>query len=159
MKLMLPFFALFSIFSFFTCQAEEVLKDSTLKSPLDSPEFSTFKELAVSADVIGLFQGTGPFTVFIPNNAAFEKLGWLKLRELRNPSNKDQLAELLLDHVLPGKYMAKNLKTMTVKTVGGANLVIRAENGSITVNGAKVLKTDLVGPNGVVHEIDTVLLP
>lgn len=127
-------------------------------SPFDAPELSTFKELATAADVITLFQGTGPFTAFVPTNAAFAKLGREKLDELRKPENKDRLANLILDHVISGKYLSRGLKTMRVKTVGGEYLNIDVDDNMIKVNKAKVVKADLIGPNGVVYEIDTVII-
>jgi uncharacterized surface protein with fasciclin (FAS1) repeats len=126
---------------------------------IDRPELSTYKKAAESAKIIQLFQGTGPFTAFIPTNAAFEKLGKEKLDILLSQNNQDRLADILMYHVVPGKYLEKNLKSMKVRTIEGREITIQVNNGEIRVNGAKVVKTDLIGPNGVVHEIDTVLIP
>lgn len=126
---------------------------------LTHPELSVFAEGVKAADVGDLFQGTGPFTAFIPSNEAIDKFGQNKWKNLLKPENKDELTSILIYHIVPGKYMSKSLKTMTLKTINGKNIEIQVENGQIKVNNAKVIRTDMVGPNGVVHEIDTVLVP
>lgn len=129
----------------------------SLRNP--DPNFQTFFDAIVVADLTDLFQGTGPFTAFVPTNAAFEKLGKNKLELLFKPENKDQLTSLLIYHIVPGKYLAKSLKSTELKTVNGKNIAVSVDNGEIHINKAKVLRTDIVGPNGVIHEIDTVLEP
>lgn len=123
------------------------------------PELSTFVALVNKAELKDLFNGTGPFTVFAPTNAAFKKLGQKKMDELSKPENRDELSTLLIYHVMPGKYLAKNLRTRTAPTINGKTLQISVENDQAQVNNAKIIKTDIVGPNGVIHEIDTVLIP
>jgi uncharacterized surface protein with fasciclin (FAS1) repeats len=125
----------------------------------EDPDLKTFAKAVTAADLTELFNGTGPFTAFAPTNQAFEKLGRHKLKELLDPKNKDLLASILIYHIVPGKYMAKNLKPRNFKTVNGKEIEITVDNGEIRVNGARVIKADLVGPNGVLHEIDTVLIP
>ena len=96
----------------------------------------------------------------MPTNAAFDKLGKEKLNQLLEPQNQDYLTDILIYHIVPGKYMARNLKSMRLQTINGKYLTItKGKDGEIRVNGAKVVRTDLVGPNGVIHEIDTVLIP
>lgn len=126
---------------------------------LEDPDLKIFADLIIAAELQDLFQGTGPFTAFIPSNAAFEKLGKNKLRDLKKPENKDQLVSILIYHIIPGKYLAENLKTKNFQTINGKNLNIDVNGETIRVNDAKVIKKDLVGPNGVIHEIDTVLIP
>jgi uncharacterized surface protein with fasciclin (FAS1) repeats len=123
------------------------------------PDLKQFADAAKAAELQDLFTGTGPFTLFVPSNSAFEKFGASKLDQLKKPQNHDALVDLLIYHVLPGKYMANTLKTMDVATISGKQLHISVENGEIRVNNAKVIRTDLVGPNGVIHVIDTVLQP
>lgn len=157
------------LFIFSGCSQEEppqVKKDdSELKRQkaerlhINDPNFKTFTDAIVAADLIDIFEGTGPFTAFVPTNEAFEKLGKEKVKELFNPENKDQLTTILIYHIVPGKYPSRNLKSMNLKTVNGKNISVKVENGEIQVNNAKVLRKDIVGPNGVIHEIDTVLLP
>lgn len=127
--------------------------------PQRHPELSTFVMFVNEAQLKDLFNGTGPFTVFAPTNDAFEKLGKKKLEELKKPENRDELSSLLIFHVIPGKYMSKNLKTREARTINGKNLQIMVEQDKIKVGKAKVIKADLEGPNGVIHEIDTVLIP
>ena len=115
--------------------------------------------LVNKAQLKDLFNGTGPFTVFAPTDEAFKKLGKEKLDRLTKPENRDELSTILIYHVVPGKYLSKSLKTRQSISVGGKPLQINVEGGEIKVNNAKVVKMDLVGPNGVIHEIDTVLMP
>lgn len=126
--------------------------------PQTHPEVSMFVEFVNKAELKDLFNGTGPFTVFAPNNEAFKKLG-TKVDDLSKPEKRDDLSDLLIYHVVPGKYMSKTLKTSELATINGKKIKIEVENGEIKVNGAKVVTTDVVGPNGVLHIIDTVLHP
>lgn len=134
---------------------QKIPKDSLLSAP----EFSTFVQGIQAADLADLFQGTGPFTAFVPSNQAFDKFGQEKWKALLKPENKDELTSILIYHIVPGKYMSRNLRNMSLKTINGKSIEITVENGEIKVNGAKVIDKDKVGPNGVVHEIDTVLVP
>lgn len=103
-------------------------------------------------------KGKGPFTVFAPTDAAFAKISNATLNALL--ANKTQLTAVLTYHVVPGKVMSTDLKNgMMAKTVQGENLTITLENGSVMVNNAKVVQADIVCTNGVIHVIDTVLMP
>lgn len=127
--------------------------------PKNHPELSTFVMLVNKAEIKDIFNGTGPFTVFAPTDEAFKKLGQKKIDELSKPENRDQLADLLMYHILPGKYLSKSLKSRTAPSIKGKSVDIVVENGEARVNNAKILKMDIEGPNGVIHEIDTVLTP
>lgn len=127
--------------------------------PQEHPELSTFVMLVNKAELKDLFNGTGPFTIFAPTDEAFKKLGQKKIDELSKPEQRDELSEILLYHALPGKYLSKNLKTKEFPSINGKPVKISVEGEEIRVNNAKVLKTDIVGPNGVIHEVDTVLIP
>lgn len=129
------------------------------KKPLQAPQFTTLLTLIKAADLQDIFIGTGPFTIFAPSNAAFEKLGKRQLAELTKPQNKDLLIDLLTYHVIPGKYLSANLKTMDAQTINGKKIHITVDDGQIKANNANVTKKDLVGPNAVVYEIDAVLKP
>ena len=121
-----------------------------------------FKTLVAALKFTGLeakLQGEGPFTVFAPTDEAFAKLPPEKLKDLFKPEHKADLAALLSCHVLPGKVMAADVKTMKATTVGGKELAIKVEDGKVTVDDAKVVTTDIAASNGVIHVIDTVLLP
>jgi uncharacterized surface protein with fasciclin (FAS1) repeats len=109
--------------------------------------------------LVETLQGKGPFTVFAPTDAAFAKLPPGTVEDLLKPENKDKLVAILTYHVLAGKVMAADVKTMQAKTVNGQELSIKLEDGNVTVNNAKVIKTDLAANNGVIHVIDTVVLP
>jgi uncharacterized surface protein with fasciclin (FAS1) repeats len=120
-----------------------------------------FKTLVTALQAAGLedtLKGDGPFTVFAPTDAAFAKIPKDQLNGLM--ANKTQLAALLTYHVVPGKVMSTDLKNgMSVKTIPGGNLIISLANGGVMVNDAKVVQADIVCSNGVIHVIDTVLIP
>jgi len=121
-----------------------------------------FKTLIAAVKAAGLaetLQGDGPFTVFAPTDAAFAKLPEGTVDELLKPENKTKLARILSYHVVPGKLMAKDVATTEVQTAEGQMLPIVAKDGKVTVGGASVVKTDVEAANGVIHVIDTVLMP
>jgi uncharacterized surface protein with fasciclin (FAS1) repeats len=122
----------------------------------------SFKTLVAAVKAAGLvetLQGKGPFTVFAPTDDAFAKLPAGTLEDLLKPENKQKLVAILTYHVVPGKVMAADVKTMKVKTVNGQELSIKVEDGKVMVDNAKVIKTDVAASNGVIHVIDTVVLP
>lgn len=129
------------------------------KRAIDDPNFTIFVKAIKAGDISDIFNGTGPFTAFIPSNAAFEKLGKNKVDELFKPENKDKLVDVLIYHIVPGKYLSENLKTRSYRTINGKTLEIKVVDGKVFVNNAQIVRSDLKGPNGVIHEIDTVLIP
>ena len=119
----------------------------------------SFKTLATALQAAGLVEtlkGKGPFTVFAPTDEAFAKIPKADLDALLK--DKAKLTAVLTYHVVPGKVMAKDVKAGKVKTVQGGELTI-ATTGGVTVDNAKVIKTDIVADNGVIHVIDSVVLP
>ena len=102
-------------------------------------------------------KGKGPFTVFAPTDAAFAKVPKADLDALL--ADKAKLAAVLTYHVVPGKVMAKDVKAGKVKTVQGSELTVATDGGGVMVDNAKVVKTDIVADNGVIHVIDSVVLP
>ena len=122
-----------------------------------------FKTLAAALDAAGLvatLKGPGPFTVFAPTDDAFAKLPAGTVENLLKPENKDKLIAILTYHVVPGKVMAADVvKLKEAKTVNGKMLKVTVMDGAVTINDAKVTSTDIVASNGVIHVIDTVLLP
>jgi uncharacterized surface protein with fasciclin (FAS1) repeats len=119
----------------------------------------SFKTLATAlgaADLVGTLKGKGPFTVFAPTDEAFAKIPKADLDALLK--DKKKLTAVLTYHVVPGKVMAADVKAGKVKTVQGSEVTI-ATTGGVTVNNAKVTKTDIAASNGVIHVIDTVLMP
>ena len=119
----------------------------------------SFKTLATAlgaADLVGTLKGKGPFTVFAPTDEAFAKIPKADLDALLK--DKKKLTAVLTYHVVPGKVMAADVKAGKVKTVQGSEVTI-ATTGGVMVNNAKVVKTDIAADNGVIHVIDTVLMP
>jgi len=122
----------------------------------------TFNTLVAAVEAAGLVEtlsGKGPFTVFAPTDEAFAKLPAGTVESLLLPENKQKLIGILTYHVLAGKVMASDVKTMQAKTVNGAELAITVGSGGVLVNNAKVVATDIAASNGVIHVIDTVVLP
>jgi uncharacterized surface protein with fasciclin (FAS1) repeats len=118
-----------------------------------------FKTLAVALEKAGLvdtLKGKGPFTVFAPTDAAFAKVPKKDLEALL--ADKSKLAAVLTYHVVPGSVMAKDVQAGKVKTVQGSDLTI-STSGGVKVDGANVTKADIVADNGVIHVIDSVVLP
>jgi uncharacterized surface protein with fasciclin (FAS1) repeats len=113
-----------------------------------------------AAGLVETLKGTGPFTVFAPSDEAFAKLPKGTVEDLLKPENKAKLAAILTYHVVPGKVMAADIKgkKMGVKTVQGGDVAVDAMT-DVKVNDAKVTAADVVTSNGVIHVIDTVLMP
>ena len=118
--------------------------------------FKTLAAALTAAGLVDTLKGKGPFTVFAPTDAAFAKIPKAQLDALL--ADKAKLTAVLTYHVVPGKVMAKDVKAGKVKTVQGSELTV-ATMGGVTVDGAKVTATDIVADNGVIHVIDTVVLP
>jgi len=119
----------------------------------------SFKTLVTAVQAAGLvdtLKGKGPFTVFAPTDEAFAKIPKADLDALLK--DKAKLTAVLTYHVVPGKVMAKDVKAGKVKTVQGSELTL-GTTGGVTVDGAKVIKADIVADNGVIHVVDSVLLP
>lgn len=122
-----------------------------------------FKTLAAALGAAGLvdtLKGPGPFTVFAPTDEAFARLPAGTVENLLKPENKDQLIAILTYHVVPGRVMASDVvKLKQAKTVNGKMLNIKMKGDAVLVNDAKVTATDIEASNGVIHVIDTVVLP
>lgn len=113
-----------------------------------------------AAGLVDTLKGDGPFTVFAPNNAAFAKLPSGTVESLLEPKNLETLQGILTYHVVAGKVMAADVVNLSsATTVNGNDVHIRVKDGSVYVNNSKVIATDIVGSNGVIHVIDSVLLP
>lgn len=121
---------------------------------------STLVAAVQAGDLVDVLKGDGPFTVFAPTNEAFAKLPAGTVEELLKPENKDKLVAVLTYHVVPGKVYSKDLKDgMKAKTAQGAEVTISLKEGKAMVNNATVAAADIEASNGVVHVIDTVILP
>jgi len=123
----------------------------------------SFNALAAALPAAGLvdtLKGKGPFTVFAPTDEAFAKLPGRTLEDLLKPENKEKLVAILTYHVVPGRDLASQVTKMSAaKTVNGQSLAISVNSGTVMVDNAKVIKTDILCSNGVIHVIDSVILP
>ena len=135
--------------------------DKDIVSLAANTEFLSTLVAAVKAgDLVDVLQGDGPFTVFAPTNDAFAALPAGTVETLLRPENKDQLIAILTYHVVPGKVMSTDLSDgMTATTVNGAAIDISVSGEGVMINNAKVTAADIGAANGVVHVIDTVILP
>jgi len=121
--------------------------------------FTTLVAAVKAAGLAATLSGDGPFTIFAPTNEAFAKLPAGTVETLLKPENKEKLQQILTLHVVPAKVMAADVKPGDVTTVNGDSIHVAVEDGKVTVSGAEVIKTDIEGTNGVIHVIDTVILP
>ena len=121
--------------------------------------FKTLVAAVKAAGLVETLQGKGPFTVFAPTDAAFAKLPAGTVESLLKPENRDKLVAILTYHVVPGKVLAADVKTSESKTVQGQSVKLVVSDTGVTVDGAKVVKTDVMADNGVIHVIDTVIIP
>ena len=135
----------------FSVQAKDILDTA-----VSAGNFKTLATALTAAGLIDTLKGKGPFTVFAPTDAAFAKIPKADLDALLK--DKAKLTAVLTYHVVPGKVMAADVKAGKVKTVQGSEITL-ATMGGVTVDGAKVSATDIVADNGVIHVIDSVILP
>jgi uncharacterized surface protein with fasciclin (FAS1) repeats len=141
--------------------------EAKAKAPVDivdtavaAGSFNTLATALKAADLVATLKGPGPFTVFAPTDEAFAKLPAGTLESLLKPENKAKLAGILTYHVVSGKVMAADVVKLTsAETVNGQSVEIAVDGGKVKVDGANVVKTDVGASNGVIHVIDTVLLP
>jgi uncharacterized surface protein with fasciclin (FAS1) repeats len=125
-----------------------------------SADHTTLVAAVKAAGLVETLSGAGPFTVFAPTNAAFEKLPKGTVESLLTPEKKADLTGILTYHVVPGSVKAADLKDgQMVKTVNGKELKVTIKDGKVMIDGAVVTAADLVAGNGVVHVIDAVVLP
>jgi uncharacterized surface protein with fasciclin (FAS1) repeats len=123
-------------------------------------QFKTLAAALTAAGLIDTLKGDGPFTVFAPTDAAFAKLPEGTVENLLKPENIDQLKAVLTYHVVSGSVMAKDVvKLSEAKTVNGAKVAIAVSDAGVKVDNANVVKTDIAASNGVIHVIDSVIIP
>jgi uncharacterized surface protein with fasciclin (FAS1) repeats len=135
-------------------------KTDIVDTAVAAGSFNTLAAALKAADLVETLKGDGPFTVFAPTDEAFAKLPAGTVETLLKPENKDQLKSILTYHVVSGKVKAKDVVGMTsAKTVNGAELSIKVEGDKVMINNATVAKADVMVSNGVIHVIDTVLIP
>jgi uncharacterized surface protein with fasciclin (FAS1) repeats len=122
--------------------------------------FKTLAQALEAADLVSTLKGAGPFTVFAPTDEAFAKLPAGPIENLLKPENKDTLRRILTYHVVAGKVMAADVvKLQSAKAVSGDTMKVQASGGAVTVDAARVVKTDIAASNGVIHVIDAVIIP
>lgn len=127
---------------------------------IEDGRFTTLVAAVQAADLVDTLQGEGPFTVFAPTDDAFAKLPKGTLEDLLKPENKQMLTDILLYHVVAGKVMASDVSALTeAMTVLGKNVAVKVESGKVFINDAEVVISDIEASNGVIHVIDTVILP
>ncbi|NNF97978.1 MAG: fasciclin domain-containing protein [Desulfobacteraceae bacterium] len=123
-------------------------------------DFNTLITALKAAELEGVLRGEGPFTVFAPTDEAFGKLPEGTLADLLLPENKSKLQSILTYHVVPGNYPASEVVGMSnAKTANGKSFTINQSDGAVMVDNATVVKTDIMATNGVIHVIDSVILP
>jgi uncharacterized surface protein with fasciclin (FAS1) repeats len=143
-----------------------------IQNVVDSKDHNTFVAAVKAGGLLGTLEGPGPFTVFAPTNEAFAKLPAGTVDTLLKPENRDTLVKILTYHVVPGRVSAKNLKKLikkghgkaTIKTALGEDLIAAVVGGKIVLTDAKggastVTIADVFQSNGVIHVVDTVLMP
>ena len=127
---------------------------------ISARSFNTLVAALKAADLVDVLRGDGPFTVFAPTDDAFAKLPAGTLDNLLKPENKAKLQSILTYHVVPGRYMASDVVRMnSAKTVNGKSFTISNNYGRVMIDNAKITKTDITTSNGVIHVIDSVILP
>ncbi len=137
-----------------------ILPKDIVDLAMASDSFNTLVTAVKAADLVETLKGEGSFTVFAPTDAAFEKLPAGTLDTLLKPENKEKLQAILTYHVVPGKVTAEEVvKLNSARTVNGQKVTIKTSYGSVMINDAKVIKTDLIATNGIIHVIDSVILP
>ena len=144
----------------FSSNAYAGSKKDIVDTAVTAGDFKTLATALQAAGLVETLKGAGPFTVFAPTDAAFAKLPAGTVEDLLKPENKEKLVAILTYHVVAGDVRAKDLvKLSEAKTVNGKEVKIIAMGGKVMVDGANVTKTDIQCSNGVIHVIDSVLLP
>ena len=132
-----------------------------VETAIGAGQFKTLAAALQAAGLVEALKGQGPFTVFVPTDEAFAKLPAGTIEELLKPENREKLRAVLLYHVVPGKVVASDVLKLNGKEAGtlqGGKVKVRT-TGGVMVDDAKVVKTDVMATNGVIHVIDTVLMP
>ena len=135
-------------------------KHDIVDTAIKAGSFNTLVAAVQAAELVETLKSKGPFTVFAPTDEAFSKLDKATLESLLKPENKDQLVAILTYHVVAGKVMSTDITgNMKPATVNGSTINITLNNGKVMINDATVISADVNTDNGVIHVIDTVLIP
>ena len=138
---------------------KKVSKNTLVDVASANGSFKTLTAALKAAGLVDTLKGPGPFTVFAPTDAAFAKLPKGTVERLLKPENKAQLVKILTYHVVSGEVLSTTLKSGKVKTVEGDTVNISVQKSGVTINKSKVTAVDVKASNGVIHVIDTVLMP
>jgi transforming growth factor-beta-induced protein len=143
-----------------TLVAGERTQKNIVDTAVAAGTFSTLAAALQAADLVETLKGNGPFTVFAPTDEAFAKLPAGTVESLLRPENKARLQAILTYHVVAGAVPASEVvKLQSAKTVNGQSVSIKVAGGGVRVDGARVVQADIRASNGVIHVIDTVILP
>ncbi|MHC4123372.1 MAG: fasciclin domain-containing protein [Planctomycetota bacterium] len=143
-----------------TAKKHSTRQKDVVDTAVATGDFTTLVTAIKGADLVETLKSEEPFTVLAPTDEAFSKLPSGTVENLLKPENKQKLSSILTYHVVPGKVMASEVVNLShAKTVNGQSLMIKTSHGTVMVDNAKVIKTDIDCSNGVIHVIDTVLLP
>ncbi len=138
----------------------EMKAKDIVDTAVSAGQFNTLAAALDAAGLIDTLKGEGPFTVFAPTDEAFAKLPEGTVETLLKPENRDQLTAILTYHVVAGKVLAEDVVKLTsATTVNGADVAITVENGGVRIDNANVIKANIGASNGVIHVLDTVILP
>jgi uncharacterized surface protein with fasciclin (FAS1) repeats len=141
-------------------RAEYTAQKDIVDTAASAGSFNTLVAAVKAAGLVETLKGEGPLTVFAPTDEAFAKLPQGTVESLLKPENRDKLTAILTYHVVPGRVTADQVVNLsTARTANGRDLRINASNGKVMVDNANVIKTDIMTSNGVIHVIDTVVLP
>ena len=160
MKTMLTFSSLVLVGILVAATAQAQQTKNIVDTAVAAGSFTTLAKALTAADLVPTLQGPGPFTVFAPTDAAFAKLPAGTVENLLKPENKDKLRRILTYHVVPGTVRAADVvKLQSAKAVSGDTITIKVADGKVNVDAANVTSTDIQASNGVIHVIDSVILP
>lgn len=135
-------------------------KKDIVDTAVGAGSFNTLVAAVQAADLVDTLKSEGPFTVFAPTDDAFAKLPAGTVEDLLKPENKEKLQTILLYHVVPGKVAAVEVvKLSSAKTANDMNLAVKVDGDAVMVNDAQVIQTDIMTSNGIIHVIDTVMIP
>ncbi|WP_407637594.1 fasciclin domain-containing protein [Enterovibrio calviensis] len=154
--------SMFILFTITACSAQadhHGSKQNIVEIAAGNPDFTTLVAAVKAAGLADTLQGSGPFTVFAPTNAAFSKLPAGTVENLLLPENKDQLISILTYHVVPGKVMAADVVGLTKAPTVQGNMIMVDTSDGVKVDNANVVATDIEASNGVIHVIDSVIIP
>ena len=159
-KLILSLAALMIVPSVAMAEEKADSQGKTIVETAVAAKFDTLVAAVKAAGLVDALSGEGPLTVFAPTDEAFAKLPKGTVESLLKPENKDKLVAVLTYHVVKGSYpAAKVLQNDSLKTLQGGKLMFKQNDAGVMVNNAKILKTDIECSNGIIHVIDTVVLP